>query len=282
MKYNYLRLFLVSTERLPILEQAGALPPRTSRQAHLEQVFSRRIDFEHRNKAFVYVPIGSVALEGGPVLLGRIGRTVTEVENEPPEAGFAERSRTSWRAANFFLDTRDHADGQKISLQSRHDVGKPLSIASSLVLHINQMYRDSGWSMEVNPLIDKATFWEAVRRHRGEITSVTFHFVTPNILRMRTELNEDLREAKRKFNARSVTQQLENPDGELNLEVPDVEDSVDYVSEGGGSVKLKSGRTTIYNSEQEEKVREVEDDERLEVNKPAAWRRLAGILFAGE
>lgn len=280
MSYNFLRLFLVSTERLPILEQAGTLPRRVTRQEYLKQLFSQRIDFEHRNKAFVYVPIGSEAFEDGPVLLGRIGRTVTAVENEPPEAGFVETSRTSWRAANFLIDTRDHADGQKIAIQYRQDVGKPISIASSLIAHLNETNRDSGWALEVNPLIDKSTFWEAVRRHQGEITAVTFHFVTPNILRMRTQLNEDLREAKQRHNARSVTQQLENPDGDLNLDGQDVEDSVDYVSEGGGSVKLRAGRRTVYNSENEQKVREVEDDEPLAVNKPTTWRRLAGALFS--
>lgn len=279
MRYHYLRLFLLETERPPLLEATGSLPPATTRHEYLNNVFSRRIDFEHRNSMLVYVPIGQETLDGGTILLGRIGRAVASIENAPPEAAFEETTHTSWRAANVLVDTRDHPDGQKIAFQYHANVGKPFPIAASLTNHINQVNPDSGWLVEVNLITEKESFWDAVKEHKGAITAAEFTFVTPNILGIRSKLNEDLKNARAQHNATTVSETLENPDGNLNLSGEDISDSIDYISEGGGRAKLKSGKKVIYNSEQQEKLTEVEADEPLTKENTSTWKKITDRLF---
>lgn len=279
MRYHYLRLFLLEQERPPILEAAGTLPRATSRQEFLKQIFSSRIDFKHWNKTLVYIPIGEAQLEGGPVMLGRIGRAVAAVENTPPESGFEETTHTSWRAANVLIDTRDHADGQKLAFQYHANVGKPLPIASSLIEHINSTNQDSGWLIEINLITERDSFWDAVRRHKGEITAAEFMYVTPNILGIRSKLNDDLKEARQKYNAVTVTETIENPKGNLKLEGEEIEQTVEYISEGGGKSKLKVGRKVVYDSDQEEKLIEIEEDEQITKENTSTWKRITDIIF---
>jgi len=279
MRYHYLRLFVQGKERPPILVMTGGIPEATTRQEYLQKIFSRRIDFNHRKKGFVYVPVGVEEKNGSPVLLGRVGRLRTLTENQPPEHGFEEILHTGWRAANMLVDSRDFADGQKIAFQARHDVGRPLSIVASLVEHINEQNPDSGWSIVVNLVTEKANFWDVYQRNRGNITEAIFTFTTPNILRMRTQLNADLRRASDEHNARTVTESLGNPDGDLELEGQDVEDSLDYIAEGGGNSKLKSGRKILYDSEKDEKYFGIIDDEPLTQENKSTWKRFCDILF---
>lgn len=279
MKYHYLRMFLTEVEQPPLLVEAGNILPRVARDEYLLEWFSTRIDFEHRKGGYVFAPIGQEEVADGVVCLGRIGRQVQDVINEPPETGFEEREVLTWRAANVLIDTRSSRDGQKVAFQYRGDVGKPLPLFSSLVEHINGANADAGWLVEVNVMTEVSTFWDAAKEHKGEITAAEFTFVTPNVLRMRTQMNEDLKTARRNHNALRVRVGLENKMGNLNLDGDDVKDAVDYVSEGGGTAKLKSGKKVLYDSEKAERAIEMEEDEPLNAKKKSTWKRFIDRLF---
>lgn len=279
MKYHYLRLFLVELDRPALLETMGRLPPRTNRQEYLKLIFSQRIDFDHRKSTLVYIPIGHHDIKGGQVILGRIGRVVEAVENMPPEEGFEEYTHNSWRAANILIDIRDHSDGQKIAFQFKSNIGKPLPISASLVDFINKNNVDSGWFLEVNLITEKQSFWDAVEKNKGDITAAEFTFITPNILNIQSKLNDDLKKRRKINNATSVSETMYNPEGNLDFSGSEVSDSVEYISEGGGSSKLKNGKKIIYNSENEEKVVEIDDDEPLVVENKGVWQKTIERLF---
>ncbi|MEC9434652.1 MAG: hypothetical protein VYD87_17235 [Pseudomonadota bacterium] len=277
MKYHYLRLFLLE------IDQSGDLfdapPARLDRSAYLRLAFSQRIDFEHRNNPLVFQPIGEQEVTGGAVSLGRIGRRKIETVNKPPEENFEEEEAISWRAANVLIDTRSDSEGQKVAMQFHIDVGRPLPVFVSLVNFINEVNSKHGWQIEVNVMTSTTSFWEAVNKNKGSITYVEFDFVTPNVLQLRNQLNEGLKEARQKRNAQKVRVGLQNKNGLLDLDGQEVIDAVEYVSEGGGSVKLKSGQKKIYDSEEEERAEEVEDDEPLIAGKRSTWQRISDILF---
>lgn len=279
MRYHYLRVFLLEQERPALLEAAGGLPATTTRQDYLTQIFSQRIDFPHRNQTLVYVPIGQKSVPDGLLLLGRIGKLVAAVENTPPEAGFQETTHKSWRAANVIIDIRDHPDGQKVAFQYHPNVGKPLPLASSVIEHINATNIDSGWLAKINLITERQSFWDAVRQYKGDITTAEFTFVTPNILGIRSKLNEELKNKRTKHNAATVTETLHNPNGNLALEGEDIEDSVEYISEGGGKSKLKTGKTVIYDSENEEKHVDIEEDVQLTKGNTSTSSKITDILF---
>ena len=279
MKYHCFRLSVLPLARPPILEAANSLPDISPRQHYLRTLFGKRTDFNHRKTTFIYVHIGVHESDSRLLFLGRIGRSVDAVENAPPEEGFEEITRSSWRASNVFIDTNDQPDGQIMAFQHHYNIGRPLPIATSLIDHINNHNRDSGWFIDINPITDKQSFWEAVHQHKGEITSAEFNFSTPNVLGITSSLNQELKDKRAQHNATTVTETLRNPAGSLDLMGQDVEDSVEYISRGGGSTKLKAGQKILYNSKRAEKTIEVKDDEPLTKENPATWNKIADILF---
>lgn len=279
MKYSYLRVFAVETEIPPILVATGDAPERRTRSDYLREVFSMKIEFEHWGKGFVYMPISVDNMDGGAVCSGRIGAERTEIVNASPDELFEPETITNWRASNFLIDTRNYNDGQKVAMQHRGDVGKPLSILSSLVKHINDTNVDSGWELSVNAITERSTFWEAVAQYKGQITRAEFHYVTPNVLGIRSKINKRLKGYKDDENANQVTVVLENEKGNLKLDSQEVKDAVEYTSEGGGSTKLKAGGQKVYDSQDDEKAVTVETDDQLALEQDTSRKAIIERLF---
>ncbi|WP_216016341.1 hypothetical protein [Roseovarius nubinhibens] len=279
MKYSFLRVFALEVDVPPILLATGDAPEKRTRAQYLKDVFSNRIEFEHWGKGLIYIPISVDDLPDGAVCSGRIGAQKRESVNASPEELFEPEIVTSWRAANFLIDTRNYNDGQKIAMQHRADVGKPLSILNSLVRHINEVNVDSGWELAVNAITEKTTFWEAVGEFEGQITRAEFSYATPNVLGLRSKINKRLKGYKDAENANRVKVILENEKGALNLNSQEVKDAVEYTSEGGGSTKLKVGAQIVYDSEDDEKAVTFETDDQLGLEQADARKGIIDRLF---
>ncbi len=279
MKYHYLRIFLIPDRQMHLFDEDELNKERLSRSDYIQHVLSKRINFSHRKRQLVYLPVGQQDRPNGPVLLGRIGRSILEMVNDPPEDGFAEREIETWRASNFLVDAGDYKDGQKIAMQSRSDVGSPLPIVASLVTHINLQNPTSGWVIEISPMTEAENFWDVVRRYEGSLTSVTFNFVTPNVLGLRSQLNAGLKDAREKNNAHRVAVTMSNEKGNLELDANNIKDAVEYVSEGGGTAKLKSGSKVVYDSEKDEKQIDLAEDEPIVESRKSLWKEMIEKLF---
>jgi hypothetical protein len=95
----------------------------------------------------------------------------------------------------------------------------------------------------------------------------------------RKPLNAGLKEARQNNNAHRVGITLSNENGNLDLEKQNIEDAVEYVSEGGGTAKLKRGRKTVYDSEKDEKTVDLEDDEPIMSERKSRWSDFVDRLF---
>lgn len=261
MRYVYLRLFLSKVEQPPILIETGDISARLPRQDYLTDVFNRQWTFVHRGADLIYVPIRREEGDDETCTFGRLGKQITTQENTGPDDNFEATHHTGWRASNLILNTSSAPDGQKLAMQDRGDVGKPLAIVNSLVNHINESLPDSGWTISVNAIIEKQSFWEAVERHKGEITRAEFSYVTPNVPGIRSKLNDRLKEYREQENAQEVTVTLKEPKGNLKFDSQEVRDAVEYTSEGGGTVKLKAGIETVFDSTDDEKAKDVQTND---------------------
>ena len=204
MRFIYLRLFLTSIDLPPLLVKSGFPSEKRTRAQYISDVFSKRWDFKHYGTTMIFLPIPPEDINGDVFCFGRIGKEVTDLVNDGPETLFADRSLKSWRAANIAVDSRDFEDGQKIAIQVKDYVGKPLAILNSLVQHVNSENPDSGWLISVNAVTKVASFWEAVNDHKGSITKAEFTYVTPNVLGIRSKLNKRLKEYRENENAQEV------------------------------------------------------------------------------
>jgi hypothetical protein len=265
MKFVYFRLFLSEVAATPSLFPSERELSGLSRSDFLKVVFSKRINFEHRKGQFVFVPIIKDADEDSDYIFGKIGRQYKIFDNKGPDENLDDGEELRWIASHFILNTSSDPDGQKIVSQDRIKVGQPLSYINSLIQQLNLQSAITGWHLSVNPIVEKSSFWKVVKENKGKITRAEFRYITPNVLGLTSVLNKRLVQYRENQNAQEVAVTLSEPKGDLILETQEVEDAIEYISEGGGSAKLSSGRTTLFDSSKSAKtqVTEVNDDARF-------------------
>ena len=277
MKYYFLRLLL------PDVEETLRLFKKTSRGEYLEQLFSERIDFLHSGSEFAYVPIRKIDFDKGKIMIGKIGKKKTGTENLPPDKNLDETEHTGWHATFILVDTRDFRDGQKVAFRYDRDVGKPLPIMKNFIKCLNDRNKGSGWNIGVNLITDPITFWQAVKENEGKITSVTFSFTTPNVLRLNSSLVKELERNRIERNASEVEMTVKNSEGNLKISEEDKEasDSVDYISKGGGKAKIKAGANKVFDSSARGKTqeKEIEDEKKENEDEASRWKRIVAQLF---
>jgi hypothetical protein len=238
----------------PLLEAMAETPP-VGRQDYLLTVFGRRIDLTYRKKPVVYVPVERI--DGA--LIGRVGRPAIDHPAGPPESGFAPTEVPIHIAVNLFLDTAGDPDGQKLALQANPRVGSPRHIVEAIVQHINDQDADAPWQIDVHPITDSESFWNAVKRHDAEITSLQLTFSATNVLGIFDNVTGEVDAAKKENNAASMTVSLDNGDG-IKVDTPSIRKAINYISQGGGFAIIRKGRKKLFDTTETQRSVSVEGD----------------------
>lgn len=274
MRYDLLRLFLIRTKAPPLLEIMEPRLPAPSRREYLKEIFGAERRFIHRKVEFVYRPFGVLEER---FVAGVIAKEGTEVIGLPPEGQFQPQEVTDWKTANLFLDIDDNEDGQKVALQSA--VGTPLSLIRSFVDSINESVPEPQWEISANPITAQSEFWSVVDNSRGSISVLELTFTPPNIWGGQSETEKALKQLSGEDNATEVEIKIKNDKKRLNPKSDRVKEAVDYITRGGGELKLKSGQDTLYDSESKASSVDVEDDPPVQtLDQPSMIKTLRSIF----
>jgi hypothetical protein len=233
-------------------------PEPPSRERYLRSIFEMEQRFAHRTNPFVYVPhvYAAVATAQPLPIIGQIGRRVVTIENLPPDQGFALAQHEGWRAAVIALDPTSHPDGQKLAFSIDTHIGTPFAVLSSFIKHLNR--QDPPYHIEAEPIFSPRTFWAFAEEHRGEVTSLRFEFVTPNMFGTADALSDDLRSFRNDEGAQLVDIKLRSDDG-LKTDTPRVRASVEYAGRGAGKILAFAKGGKHYNSREQVQTVIVED-----------------------
>lgn len=250
-----------------------------TRAEWLNKVFTEKMPFDSYGSEFYYLP--SLPSEGDDVVVGRLGRHVERDENLPPEDGFEEITREIWLASVIVLDPAEHEDGQKLAVQVVGDIGKPSTLVKNLVGSINNRYPYSPYSIEVGHIVDTQTFWNFVSENKGDVTSVSFDFIPPNMLGADEDYYQEMNEYKQNEKARKVKLSIENPDG-INPETDRIKRATNYALEGRGAIKAKAKGNKRYNSDNEVQRTYVENVSEAGVELVDVAKKLANRILGRE
>ena len=184
--------------------------------------------------------------EDGEFIQGAIGKKIEEVHHDSPDHDYAEKTVEFWECAKLFLNLED---GQQVAgVQTDSVIGDPKGTFVKMIELINTEAGPNEYKIDVFPLHHEQNFFDAVANYSGLITKLELTYVVPNVFGGSGETRDALRRLKEKINARNVKAIIQNPDG-LDLNDDLVKESVDYIANGGGEIKAKSGQETVYDSE---------------------------------
>lgn len=253
---------------------------RVNRETWLREVFGKKISFTHKGHQFHYAPEIDSSLDVAPLMLGRIGRQVRVKENEGPDSALHEIQRDAWHASTLFIDARHHDHGQRVAMQYRDDIGKPLALLLSLAAQINRESPPEPYELSVAPIVDASTFWHFVEANPNAVTNVRFDLIPPNMFDGPENMDKELKELRDAEKARKIKLELENPDS-LNLDTPRIHGIVDYAAQGGGDIRARAKGKKSYSSKKKIKTLRIEDVEEPQSRNalPELLRNAKRIIF---
>lgn len=252
-RYDLFRLSLLPRQQRDAFEG-----PDPTREEYLRKVFGERRRFMHYGVEFHYVPSQRKGL-AGDAILGRVGRSVKSEENQSPDEEFVDIVRDAWKAVVIVVDPREHADGQKVAIEHDPKVGSTISLVGSLVASINEAYPRTAYNIEVAPIIDAESFWEFAEANRGQITTLTFEFVAPNMFGGSDSITEELRSFRNVEHAQKVNITLASKEG-LETDTLRTREAVDYAVKGGGKIRARTRGGRTYNSTKKVKTTTLPSD----------------------
>lgn len=255
--FELLRLSLSIPTVGPLIREGRLTEPNISREEFLRGLFSDRREFFHSGKLFTFAPSPTNSARDKK-LSGYVGKQVEQEFQAGPDKLFAITKEKHWRAAFVAIDISE--DSQLVYFEKRGDVGSAQAIIMSFIEQYIRDFKGFSWHIDAEYLTVEESFWAAVAEHRGEITEAIFEFVPPNVVRGYDKLKELDRMLKKGSNSDSSAYVLKNKDGALDPKGDFVEGAVKYSSEGVGSIKLKRGRSVLFNSKKNKRSEQVAEE----------------------
>lgn len=226
------------------------------REIWIRKFFAERREFIHNGNVFVFVPEEPRTILSPKLIVGWIARARLVQEFTPPEQGLTPTRHESWRAALIVIDPTEHQDGQKVAIEQHPDVGKSSAIMKSLV---KQMTVFGGYSVEVYPIIEEASFWRFAEKHSYKIKRLTFDVAVPNMFNGADDFADELRRLRDRNNAHTVRTTLVS-DTSLNTRADNIAAIINYTEKGMGAIQAKAVDGTSYNSRNYTKHEKVDAD----------------------
>ncbi|USQ72133.1 hypothetical protein NF552_02550 [Roseomonas mucosa] len=228
--------------------------------------------YRGRNWAYVYDG------DDNNTLFGKIGRSIDDSTHAPPDRKFEELSFERWEVAPIFLSLNDGEDIQKLAIGFDPKVRPSAGLLAAWADEINKTHHKSVWAIEINPIVEQASFWKAYRENRSKITEAEFIFIVPNPLGFHEETAAKLRELRDEEGAQQVGVDLKAAPGQLKLDTTRIKYWVDYILDGAGRLILRGGQRSYFDSSKDE-TKKVEVKTVNDMGVQVARREILTVLF---
>lgn len=137
-----------------------------------------------------------------------------------------------------------------IAVEHLSAIGRPVPTFESLANHINS--RDEPYVLEANAIVPSETFWNFVKENEGQITSIQFEFVAPNMFGEADDYDREMRDMHEIEKVQKAKLKLESKDA-LNLNTKKIQRAADYTIKGAGSIEAKTKKGKKYSSKDKAK-----------------------------
>ena len=241
--FEYYRFFLTPIEEpeLPFCRQK-------TREEVIDDMFSpdKTYKFKSREKDYCLY----VKQKEGAYVFANIGKRVKKNIRTSPEDGFKTKEIEDWPGCDIFINLSNEHDtgetakkGQLFIVQVNNvDMKYRASVLQNLASAINKDIQKYGYFLTIHSIpSEKTLFWNVVKENEGKIKKITFSYIPPNLLDLKSSLEDDLRVVAGEFNSTKVQVSMENTDGNLTLSENNklLRESAEYVDLGAGTFKLQ-------------------------------------------
>jgi len=171
----------------------------------------------------------------GSLILIKLGKEKeVKIPKHADQVGFYDESEIISPSVNVIWDRIN----QLIAIEHKTTVFSDYEyVFDSISKHFNNLLDPLGYIVVIEPLSKKEEFWNIIR-NSVKIFQLSFTLHMPNLFGdTNRSISEVLKTVQSSYNAASVTNKLENPDGNLKIDENDdeINSQLDWIKQGGGS-----------------------------------------------
>lgn len=269
-KFEKMRVSLQRDADPYLLEVVGNPNATNSRTEYLRAAFSEPRKFLKDKVVYTFTPIkapdgyaaGFFAREHQLTLRHQDLTTYYAEDHEPA----------------LFIISLDQA--QIAWMEDRQFVGSPKRVLESFFSYLLKKTDLRDWQAFVRYFERTEDYWEVVRRHRQEITKVTFRFVPPNAYEGYEWAQKFYTAIQAEANNEVLEETFKAKPGKMNLEGPLMSASAEIAEQGAGEREIRGpGNRVLYSSGQGKVTENVSEEDMPTIQSQGFVRRVIDRLF---
>lgn len=170
-------------------------------------------------------------------LLLKFAKRKDIVINNATESDINKINRDDYPFSYIIVDTKS----QLFLIQKNSELSSDVTVIVHSVEKIfSSFLTDKNIFLRLTPITESSSFWEAVDKNIGKISSVEFEFLSPNYLGQSYKIDQLMKELKAETNVDSMKMIMKNEKGNLTIldKYPFFKDALQYISNGGGKWKM--------------------------------------------
>mgnify|MGYP000848382148 FL=1 len=272
LEFNVYRYFLVLTEQMSLFQKA---------ESEKEKIMYDFFETLHSNKKVVRV-IGKkksilylTQKYDNNIFLCKYAKEKPMKKFQEGENDIESIVETNFPYIYMFFDLKR----QLILIQNKSSVFEKVEYAKNSIGSFFQKTTDiHGYNFTIDELTYEQAFWECISGVDG-VYELTFDLKSPNLFGGILKTNEFLKKIKEIYNSTETQIKYKNEKGSLSVRKDEVEDTVKYITGGGGRWKIKArknrSRKTFKSSEN---VKKISMANNLEVDPDITYRNIKEII----
>ncbi len=162
-----------------------------------------------------------------------------DIIGKKTDDGIVDTPMGNYKKCNILINTIN----QWMVIEKNTDISAPIESQKNIIANvISKFMKPKNLYFEINIMAEKNYFWEYVAANQDAITEIDITLSSPNFLEGIKTVNEFLHKTNEKYNNTSVSIQLKNEEGRLNIDNSNefLQDAIRYSSAGGGQWRIKS------------------------------------------
>lgn len=146
-----------------------------------------------------------------------------------------------------------HWPTQTLAIGKQATAFQDTDIVASIIRHnADRRLQQFNLSTFIETKFEAKTFWEQMAANKGNVTSLKFELVSPNLPDISSHLPDELKELQKKTRSHQAILELkggENSTLKIEESDSDIKGLVDYAGEGGGKITFRTkGVKTVQKS----------------------------------
>jgi hypothetical protein len=154
---------------------------------------------------------------------------------------FTEEEIDNW--PSFYVGLWNRPDKQYFIVEERRDAFQQTrSFTKVFEENVNKVLYRYNLVCLIEPLFEEHSFWAVVKEYEERIESVEFELITPNLANISGKLSDELKDFAKSTNTQKTNMKIQSDkSSHLNIEEENenIDNLVDYSSEGGGDIKFR-------------------------------------------